>query len=145
MHGGSNPPDSTFWVSNSFKNLGLLIGKAFQLQDDLLEITSTSQKMGKSLNSDIILNKKTYLILTAEKKYKEQLDQIYLKNKNDIDKLNFKIRNFLYDNKIIDACTEYIDLTFQEIDECVNELNLEESKLNLFVNNIRNRKFWIKN
>ena len=45
--------------SELFNQIGLLLGKAFQLQDDLLEITSTEKKMGKSLNSDVLLNKKT--------------------------------------------------------------------------------------
>ena len=43
------------------KNFGELIGKAFQIQDDILEIVSDVDSMGKNLNSDIILNKKTFL------------------------------------------------------------------------------------
>ena len=47
---------------NKLNNYGKLIGRAFQVQDDLLEISSTSLKMGKTLESDFILGKKTYLI-----------------------------------------------------------------------------------
>jgi len=44
---------------------GNLIGKAFQIQDDILEIYSDSLIMGKSLGSDIIFSKKTFLTCFA--------------------------------------------------------------------------------
>ena len=128
-------------ISDLFKNLGLLIGKAFQLQDDLLEVTSTSQKMGKTLNSDIILSKKTYLFLTAEKKYPNHLDQIYLNNKNDINKLNNEVKSFLNNTEIINDCKDNISLIFEEINECLNQLNINNSQFAYFVNNIRKREF----
>ena len=46
---------------------GELVGQAFQIQDDILEIYSDSEKMGKSLGSDIIAGKKTFLTCKAEK------------------------------------------------------------------------------
>ena len=39
-------------------NFGISIGKAFQIQDDYLEIMSNSKIMKKSLSSDILLGKK---------------------------------------------------------------------------------------
>ena len=42
---------------------GLLLGRAFQMQDDLLEVTSTAQTMGKSLGSDVLNEKKTWIWL----------------------------------------------------------------------------------
>ncbi len=42
---------------------GVKIGQAFQIQDDLLEITSSEEKMGKSLSSDFASGKKTYPLL----------------------------------------------------------------------------------
>ncbi len=43
----------------------LATGRAFQLQDDLLELISNPENMGKSLGSDLIEKKKTFLLLTA--------------------------------------------------------------------------------
>lgn len=43
----------------------LRIGRIFQIQDDLLELTSESASMGKSLGSDIADNKKTYPVIIA--------------------------------------------------------------------------------
>jgi geranylgeranyl diphosphate synthase type II len=45
---------------------GEKVGQAFQIQDDILEIYSDSGKMGKSLGSDIIRGKKTFLTCKAE-------------------------------------------------------------------------------
>ena len=53
---------------SSIRDYGRLLGRAFQIQDDYLEIFSDSNKMGKSLQSDIILGKKTYLMIQALEK-----------------------------------------------------------------------------
>jgi geranylgeranyl diphosphate synthase type II len=45
------------------ESFGLLLGRAFQLQDDLLEMTSSMDVMGKSLGSDVVNEKKTWLWL----------------------------------------------------------------------------------
>lgn len=47
--------------ANALGEIALLTGRAFQMQDDLLEVTSSSATMGKSLGSDIINEKKTWL------------------------------------------------------------------------------------
>jgi len=50
------------------ENLGLFgqeIGQAFQIQDDLLELTANPETMGKSLGSDLAAGKKTYPIIAA--------------------------------------------------------------------------------
>lgn len=44
---------------------GKELGMAFQIQDDVLEITSNQEKMGKSLGSDIRSGKKTYPMIEA--------------------------------------------------------------------------------
>lgn len=47
----------------SANHFGIELGQAFQIQDDLLEISSDAEKMGKSLDSDIQSGKKTYPLL----------------------------------------------------------------------------------
>jgi len=42
---------------------GILLGRAFQMQDDLLEVTSSAEAMGKSLGSDVLNEKKTWIWL----------------------------------------------------------------------------------
>ena len=46
-------------------HFGLMLGRAFQIQDDLLELISDAGTMGKSLGSDLVSGKKTYLYLVA--------------------------------------------------------------------------------
>lgn len=43
------------------KNFGNAIGLAFQIQDDILDVTETSDTLGKPANSDVILKKSTYV------------------------------------------------------------------------------------
>lgn len=49
----------------TLEEFGILLGQAFQIQDDLLEIYSTDEQMGKSLGSDVITRKQTYLTCKA--------------------------------------------------------------------------------
>jgi len=46
--------------------LGISIGMAFQMQDDILDAYGDPQKVGKKPGGDIIQNKKTYLTLKAK-------------------------------------------------------------------------------
>lgn len=49
----------------ALQRYGRLVGRAFQVQDDLLEIFSSADNMGKSLGSDLLSEKKTYLLVEA--------------------------------------------------------------------------------
>ena len=55
--------DADETIVENLNRFGIELGQAFQIQDDLLEITSDSQNMGKSLDSDIISGKKTYPLI----------------------------------------------------------------------------------
>ncbi|MBN2523041.1 MAG: polyprenyl synthetase family protein [Bacteroidales bacterium] len=44
---------------------GLNIGIGFQLQDDYLDVYAQPEKFGKNIGSDILSNKKTYLLINA--------------------------------------------------------------------------------
>lgn len=47
-------------------SFGVNLGIAFQLQDDLLDCFADADKFGKQVGGDIIDNKKTYLLLSAQ-------------------------------------------------------------------------------
>ncbi|MDO9549037.1 MAG: polyprenyl synthetase family protein, partial [Candidatus Marinimicrobia bacterium] len=57
--------DADETVADNLNRFGIELGQAFQIQDDLLEITSDALNMGKSLDSDIISGKKTYPLILA--------------------------------------------------------------------------------
>ena len=76
--------------SDSFieiERLGLFIGEAYQIIDDLLEIESDEKTIGKSVDSDKKNGKVTYVSLIGIGEAKERLD--YLKKESNliIDKL----------------------------------------------------------
>lgn len=47
------------------RSCGGLLGRAFQIQDDLLDLTAADDSWGKPIGGDLIEGKKTYLLLTA--------------------------------------------------------------------------------
>lgn len=47
------------------RTIGMHVGRAFQIQDDLLDLTATDGAWGKAIGGDLIAGKKTYLLLRA--------------------------------------------------------------------------------
>lgn len=58
-------------VVNDLRQYGELNGLAFQLQDDYLDVYGDQQKLGKRVGTDILENKKTFLLLKAFEKADE--------------------------------------------------------------------------
>ena len=52
----------------ALKAFGHHLGRAFQLQDDLLDVVGEEAQLGKTVGGDIIERKRTYLLLTAVKR-----------------------------------------------------------------------------
>jgi geranylgeranyl diphosphate synthase type II len=63
--------------SNLLYEFGVNLGLAFQIQDDLLDVFGDPSVFGKKLGSDILCNKKTYLLISAlngsDEKQREEL------------------------------------------------------------------------
>ena len=55
---------------NSLANFGKSIGIAFQIQDDLLDITGNENEFGKFVGGDLVEGKKTFLFIKALEKAK---------------------------------------------------------------------------
>ena len=58
--GGGRPPQVA-----ALRRFGLRLGRAFQVQDDLLDIVGDPRDFGKTIGGDILEGKKTYLLLRA--------------------------------------------------------------------------------
>lgn len=52
------------------------IGLAFQIQDDILDVTSTAEELGKPVHSDEKNNKVTYVTLFGTEKAAEQVEEL---------------------------------------------------------------------
>lgn len=80
---------------SNLKNIyefGVNIGIAFQIQDDVLDLYTTSEQFGKQIGGDILANKKTFLLLKsyelADEKTKQELDfQMTRNNPDKIEKV----------------------------------------------------------
>ncbi|MFA5511506.1 MAG: polyprenyl synthetase family protein [Candidatus Kapaibacterium sp.] len=79
---------------NALKHIARYIGLAFQIQDDLLDMTANQNNFGKKLGKDIVEGKKTFLIITAQQKAESMTDKKLLEE--------FIDNNGLPENKIMD-------------------------------------------
>lgn len=58
------------------ENIASNIGRAFQIQDDILDVTSTSEKLGKPIHSDEKNNKSTYVNLLGLEESSNKVKQL---------------------------------------------------------------------
>jgi len=49
----------------ALQSYGELVGEAFQVQDDLLDVIADEKQFGKTIGGDIVEGKKTFLLITA--------------------------------------------------------------------------------
>lgn len=68
-------------------NFAFNIGMAFQIADDILDVVSTAEELGKPVNSDIENNKSTYVSIYGVEKAKEQLDYLTSRGIKELDVL----------------------------------------------------------
>jgi len=58
---GDAPPDD----ASALARAGQLVGRAFQIQDDLLDVTADNEDWGKVVGGDLQIGKRTYVTLRA--------------------------------------------------------------------------------
>ncbi len=126
-------------TSKQLMKYGRLIGRAFQIQDDLMEIYSDSSNMGKSLKSDIILGKKTYLMVLALEKYKSEIKQAVKIAESDFQSGIFKIRDLMNKSMIREQAQTKIQDTISKANNVLKSLNIDIDDLLYFSQLISNR------
>lgn len=121
-------------IANQLYNLGINLGVAFQLQDDLLDSFGDEKIFGKMIGGDIVANKKTFLLITAlenaSKSAKDELlHWIQKPVDNQIEKIIavLKIYNQL---KIKEITQNKIYSYYNACAEIFKTLEIEPSKLN---------------
>jgi geranylgeranyl diphosphate synthase, type II len=94
-------------------NFGEMIGLAFQIQDDWLDIYSDEKVFGKKTGGDIIANKKTWLYIKALSLANKEQKMVLLDA--------FKNSNISDEEKIMSVKSVYNDLKISEIAvDCIN-------------------------
>ena len=118
----------------NLKDLGRNLGIIFQIQDDILELTTNNDVLGKSTFSDIERNKKTILTCLAMEKNLNDWNKLIetINKKNNIEKK--ELMNDFFDKKnlreesnnllteYINKCDEIISQLPEEIQDGLNEL-----------------------
>ena len=90
----------------NFNNFSSKLGLAFQIVDDVLDVTESTEILGKTNNSDLKNNKHTYVSLVGIEKAKKRADQLIesaiedlsINNMQKTDKL-VSIANFLVERR----------------------------------------------
>lgn len=112
---------------------GELIGLAFQLQDDYLDVYGTPEVFGKQIGGDIVSNKKTFMLinayLRAGDEQRTRLDELLSAEQFDPDEKIKQVRN-IYDNLGIDRLAqERITAYFEQAAQCLKRLSVASEKL----------------
>lgn len=86
---------------NALINYGHHIGLAFQIQDDILDITASSEQLGKTAGKDIISEKSTYPSLLSLEGAKQKLDEHY-------EAAILSLQNVSIDTELLKQFAQYI-------------------------------------
>lgn len=141
--GGADEED----VKNLY-TFGEKMGLAFQLQDDLLDVYGNPEEFKKKLGGDIVVNKKTFMLINAYQKanpeQKAELDKWILAETFDSDKKIAAIThiyNILGIDKLAQQKIEQLfAIALQSLDK-VKVADEKKAELRLFANTLLGRRY----
>ena len=124
------------------KKIGRNVGIIFQIQDDVLEISSNDKNMGKGTDSDIRRNKKTILSCIASEDNKKKWNA-FIKSIENMNVMNKKkeFKKYLTENHIDIKAKKILDLQISNCNNLISELpdDIQEG-VNELIDYILNRK-----
>ncbi|MDD5362143.1 MAG: polyprenyl synthetase family protein [Ignavibacteria bacterium] len=110
---------------NALKNYALNTGLAFQIQDDLLDITADEKKFGKKIGGDLREGKKTFLLLKALESAADKDDAELLKSvirnkgvKSEADVL--RIKDVYVKYGVLEHAAKTVEMYTMKANECLN-------------------------
>ena len=133
--------------TNLLYQIGLNLGIAFQLEDDLLDCFGDQEKFGKKIGGDIIEKKKTLLYLFTNSKLesekKLEFENIFNSNKIEDSKKINSIKSFYETSGALEYLKNKVRVYFNEAEMLIDKLELDKNtkkKLNLFCKTLLNRE-----
>jgi geranylgeranyl diphosphate synthase type II len=129
----------------ALKSYGELVGEAFQVQDDLLDVVADEKQFGKTIGGDIVEGKKTFLLITAlqrakgeEKRLLQKLIQEGGVSRGKVD----RVRRIFVSTGAVEAAEVQIANDIAKAKEHLNVLNDSESvhMLSWFADMLLSRK-----
>jgi len=142
MMGGAKEKDIDL-----LNQLGINLGMAFQLKDDLLDVYGDPEKFGKQVGGDITANKKTFLLVKAmelakgedKKKLAALLTDASIKPEKKVKEVCA-----VYDKLNIQKLAEdKIESYFKKADKCLSNIDssvYKKSYLKQFINKLKERE-----
>lgn len=127
-------------IVNSARQFGRLIGRAFQIQDDLLEIFSDAATMGKSLGSDLAAGKQTYLLIAARERKPEGTQDALAAAGEDLERGLALLREILDSTGIRAEAEELVRRTVADALAALPPLGMAQAELASFAELVLNRK-----
>ena len=133
--------------TNLLYQIGLNLGIAFQLEDDLLDCFGDQEKFGKKIGGDIIEKKKTLLYLFTNSKLesekKLEFEKIFNSNEIEESKKINSIKSFYETSGALEYLKNKVRVYFNEAKMLIDKLELDndtKKKLNLFCETLLNRE-----
>ena len=133
--------------TNLLYEIGLNLGIAFQLEDDLLDCFGDQEKFGKKIGGDIIEKKKTLLYLFTnlklESEKKLEFENIFNSNKIEDSKKINSIKSFYETSGALEYLKNKVRVYFNEAEMLIDKLESDKDtkkKLNLFCKTLLNRE-----
>ena len=117
-------------------NYGIPLGQAFQLQDDILGIYGSEEKLGKPADSDLKEGKQTLLIVKAmekgNEKQKKKIRQA-LGNRNLSREEAEEARKIIIETGSLDYSKKLIEELIEEAKKALNEADFNEEGKNFLL------------
>ncbi len=128
--------DDYVQFKSELKELGRNLGIIFQIQDDILEMSTSSENMGKSTSSDIERKKKTILSSIAIDHNREEWNSLQLKIKDSsLDKKKAILKDYYNESGVIDKSNALL-LNFEK--KCNDIIKLLPKKVHNDMNYLLN-------
>ncbi len=133
---------------NNLKNFALNTGLAFQIQDDLLDITADESELGKKIGGDILERKKTFLLIKAIETVSGADRNLIMEiiNRHDLnisDEIILQVKDIYIKQGITEAARSEIEIFTNKADDYLSNIknNSSGERLKWFSAMLMERKF----
>ncbi|MBT5068548.1 MAG: polyprenyl synthetase family protein [Candidatus Marinimicrobia bacterium] len=132
--------DTTVQSLNQF---GRQLGRGFQLQDDLLELISSPEEMGKSLGSDLAEGKQTYPVILARTQFEKEWNELTSHFQSNLNGESLEaVKIFLNDSGIAQQTINKYESYFNEAQNALHIIPTEKRHdLESLINLIQKRTY----
>ena len=125
-----------------FYEIGLNLGIAFQLEDDLLDCFGDEKKFGKRIGGDIIEKKKTllyiYTIKNLSKNQREEFEKVFYSDELSEELKISKIKTFYEDSGSVHYLKQKVKEYSTKASKNISQLEIDSNKKDQILNFSRN-------